>query len=162
MTTPQRWMILGGLAVFLLGLGFGVVHTFLVDHETLLRVKEDYRSAFMAAAEGKDGEAQVALEEAKTANYNFVRSIDTHTHLLKMASVVILIGLILPLVSWTEKTKLALALALLGSAVIFPLGVFGEIFSHSLFPQAVAAGGALLAIGSFSLILFGIFSDTRR
>jgi hypothetical protein len=117
---------------------------------------------FVAAAERNARELEATLATAQAQNYEYVRAIDVHTHLIKMASVAILIGLIFSLVQWDERQRYALAVLLISSAVIFPLGVFAEIFSRSLVPQAIAAAGALLAIASLSLILVGLNRGLRR
>lgn len=161
LTRPQRWLLVGGFLVVLLGLVYGLVYTFLVDHQTLPRLREPYRALFVAAAEKDVGGLESALAAAQAQNYEYVRAIDVHTHLIKMASLAIMIGLIFSVVQWDERQRYALAVLFLSSAVIFPLGVFAEIFSRSLIPQVVAAGGALLAIVSLGLILVGLNRGLR-
>lgn len=161
MLTGQKVLIVGGLLVSILGLCFGLVYTYLVDHQTLLVLKEDYQGAYVAAARRDSQGMQETLRETRRANYQNVRAIDVHTHLIKMASVVILVGLIFPFIRWPEGARKALAISLFAGAVVFPLGVFAEIFSDSIVPQAVAAGGALLAIASFAIILLGILHGIK-
>ncbi len=154
LTLPQKWLILGGLLLALLGLVYGLVYTYIVDHQTLPRLREHYRGAFVAAAEGDAAQVESELEEGQAMNYRYVRAIDVHTHWLKMASVAILLGLILPLVQWNRKARRALAVVFLAGGLIFPLGVFAQIVSDSVVPQAVAAGGAALAIVSVAGVLW--------
>lgn len=156
MSRPQKTLIVGGLLVVLLGLVYGMVYNFVVEHKTLPRLREQHRSVFVAAAEGNEEQVRNAFQHAKSANYRYVRAIDVHTHLIKMASVAILLGLVFSVVRWDEKQRFALAVLFLASAVVFPLGVFAEIFSTSVIPQGVAAGGALLAIASLAFILWGL------
>ncbi len=163
LTLPQKWLIVGGLLLALLGLVYGLVYTYFVDHQTLPRLREHYRGAFVAAAEGDAARVETELEEGQAMNYRYVRAIDVHTHWLKMASVAILLGLILPLVQWNRKTRQVLALLFLAGGVIFPLGVFAQVVTDSVVPQAVAALGAALAIVSVAGVLWRliILPDSR-
>lgn len=156
MTAIQRIVLSGGMALTLLGLLFGLVYGLQVGHETLLVLKEPYREAFVAAARSQPERAAAALQQGQTGSYQSVRAVDVHTHWIKMATLVILIGIILPLVGWKEKQKRGLALLLLAGAFFFPLGVFLEIFSRALLPQALAAGGAVVSIAAVLLIFAGL------
>ncbi len=162
MSASQKWLIQGGIFLILLGLVYGLAHTFLVQHGTLPVLRESYREAFTAAAQGQLERSQASLEQAKKMNYRYVRVIDVHTHVIKLATLLILIGLLYPQVSWGKRTKSLLAMGFVTGTWLFPAGVFAEIFSTSTFPKALAAGGALLAIGSFALILLGIARGIRQ
>lgn len=162
LTRAQQWLIVGGLLVVLLGLVYGIVYNLRVEHQTLPRLREQHRGIFLAAAQKESVQVQEALAVAQMANYQYVRAIDVHTHLIKMASVSILLGLIFSLVKWDEKLRIALAVLFVSTAVVFPLGVFAQIFSTSVLLQTVAAGAALLAIGSLGFIIWGLARGLRK
>jgi hypothetical protein len=157
MTASQRWLIFSGLVLAAAGMVFGFVYTYAVDHQTLPLLREAYREAFTAAAANDATTSQAALERAGAMNYKYVRIVDVHTHLIKLATVLLLAGLVYPLVAWSEKIKKLAALCFVAGSLIFPSGVFLENFSSSLVPKAAAGGGALLAIASFAVILAGLF-----
>jgi hypothetical protein len=162
MTASQRWLIFSGLALVTAGMVFGFVYTYAVDHQTLPLLREAYRDAFTGAAAHDALASQAALEQAGVMNYRYVRIVDVHTHVIKLATVLLLAGLVYPLVGWSEKTKKVAALCFVAGSVIFPTGVFAEIFSRSMVPKAAAAGGALLVIVSFAVILTGLFQGLSQ
>jgi hypothetical protein len=147
MNREQKWLVTGGLLLITVGLVFGVVYGWLVGHGTLLVLKESYGSALRAAAGGDAAEMRSGAQAGQEANYRLVRAVDVHTHIIKMGTVVLLAGLLWPLLGSARKTRVALGL--IGGAVVFPLGVFLEIYTHSMAAQAVAAIGAAVAILSF-------------
>lgn len=157
MTASQRWLIFSGLVLAATGMIFGFVYTYAVDHQTLPLLREAYREAFTAAAANDATASQAALERAGAMNYKYVRIVDVHTHIIKLATVLLLAGLVYPLVAWSEKIKKLAAVCFVAGSLIFPSGVFLENFSSSLVPKAAAGAGALLAIVSFAVILLGLF-----
>lgn len=156
MNTVQRWVIVAGLGIILTGLSLGLIYNFLVGHETLLALKDSYQEAFVAAAEGNGQVSGIELEKSQKRVFQYVRAIDVHTHLIKMASLAVLVAIISPCSGWGPKTNSRLTVSLLTSAGLFPLGVFAEIFSKSILSQGIAAGGALLGIGAFTLFVLGM------
>lgn len=157
MTASQRWLIFSGLALAGAGMVFGFVYTYAVDHQTLPLLREAYRDAFTAAASNDAGSSQAALERAGAINHKYVRLVDVHTHVIKLAIVILLAGLVYPLVGLSEKTKKLAACCFVVGSLIYPLGVFAEVSSASLVPKVAAGGGALLVIASFAVILAGLF-----
>ena len=78
------------------------------------------------------------------------------THIIKLATVLLLVALVYPLVSLPEKRKQTLAIVLITGICVFPLGVLAEIKVRGRSAQAVAAVGALLVILSFGGIVWGL------
>ena len=148
MSRGQSWLLKGGLVLIMGGLLFGLVYGWCVEHGTLLVLKDSYGTAVRAAADGNAEEMKAGLATGSEANYKLVRAVDVHTHFIKMGTVLLLAGLLWPLVG--DGKALTIAGAMIGGAVIFPFGVFLEIYTHSLIGQGVAALGAGLAILSFA------------
>ena len=153
----QRRLILSGVFLMLIGVIYGAIHTYMVDHETLLVLRETYQEAFLSAAAGDMAAAEQSLENAKAANYRYVRAIDTHTHVIKLATLVILIALVYPLLGWSEGVRRWLSRGFVTGVVLFPLGLFLQIYAESIVLRGLAAVGALLVIASFTLVVVGLF-----
>jgi len=161
MNSPEKTLLTGGMLLLVAGLLFGAVYGYLVQHETLLVLRESYRTLLAASAAGDQSATQAALERARRMNYVYVRAVDVHTHLIKMASVVLLIGLVYPMVAFSERARRALAALFLAGAWLFPLGVFAEIFWQGLLPQMLAAAGASAAIAALAGIVGGLYRGLR-
>ena len=163
MSREQKWLVTGGLLLITAGLVFGLVYGWLVEHGTLLVLKESYGAALRAAAAGDASEMRSGAQAGQEANYRLVRAVDVHTHIIKMGTVVLLAGLLWPLLGSARKTSVALGL--MGGAVVFPLGVLLEIYTHSTAAQAVAATGvglALFSFGDFCRRLFSAEKDSSK
>lgn len=152
MNREQRLLITAGLALVIAGLLFGFVYGYFVQHGTLLVLKESHRAALRSAATGDWGSLRKSLQTGAEINYQLLRAVDVHTHLVKVATWVVLAGLFWPLLGWQKIDSRLVALALLGGAVFFPMGVFAEIYTHSVLAKALAAGGATLVILSSARI----------
>ena len=161
MKSPEKTLLTGGILLLVAGLLFGAIYGYLVEHQTLLVLRESYRTLITASAEGDQPAAQAALELARRMNYLYVRAVDVHTHLIKLASVVLLVGMVYPFVALSERARRALAALFLGGAWLFPAGVFGEIFLSGIVPQALAAAGATAAIAGLAEIMAGLFRGLR-
>jgi hypothetical protein len=59
-------------------------------------------------------------------------------------------------VHFSERSKFFLALELLAGAVIFPLGVLLQTFSHGPVSRAVAIAGSGFLIAALAAVAFGV------
>ena len=162
MKSPEKVLLGGGLLLLVAGLLFGAGYGYVVQHQTLLVLRESYRDLLASSAAGDAAGAQAALAQAQRMNYAYVRAVDVHTHMIKLASVVLLVGLMYPLVALSDTARRRLAILFLAGSWLFPAGVFTEIFSHRLLPQALAAGGALLVVASLAGIVLGLWRGLRQ
>jgi uncharacterized membrane protein YgdD (TMEM256/DUF423 family) len=153
----QKRLLLFAIAVMLGSSLFGALYAYRVEHQTLLTMRESYRGAFLAAAKGELRRGQALLGQAEEMNRRRVRHIDAHTHFIKLSTLVLLIALAYPVIGFAQRTRAALATGLLAGAVLFPAGVFLQVYSGSVLFRALAAFGALLAIACFALLAVGLF-----
>lgn len=165
MKSPQRILLVGGLLIIVVGLVYGAAYNWLVGYDTLTTLRESYGAAVWAAASGDEATFGQALARGKQMNYRYVRVVDVHTHLIKVASLVLLLGLLYPLIPDPSKAVVRWVLVLVVGTVLFPLGVFLEIVTSSILAQAVAALGALMVITAFAALFLnisrGLPSETR-
>jgi hypothetical protein len=152
MSTTQRSLLLAALALMLFGVAYGTLYTYRVEHQTLLVLREGYQEAFASAAARDLESAKGELAAAKRANQDYVRSVHIHTHLIKLAIVVLLLALMIPLVPDNSVRSARLATGLVIGILLFTLGVYLQGYSVGMIPESIAATGALLIIGCFAYL----------
>ncbi|HSA93319.1 MAG TPA: hypothetical protein VLE48_09940 [Terriglobales bacterium] len=162
MKSPEKVLLGGGMLLLVAGLLFGAAYGYLVEHQPLLVLRESYRDLLASSAAGDVAGAQAALTQAQRMNYAYVRAVDVHTHTLKLANVILLVGLFYPMVALSEVMRRRLAILFVAASWLFPAGVFAEIFSPGILPQALAAAGAALAVASLAGIVLGLWRGLRQ
>ena len=153
----QRSLAAGALALILLSSAGGLVHALCVEHETLLGLREHHQPAFIHAAQGDMPAAQAEMRRAIDTNFRYVRVIDAHTHVIKLASLAMLLAFLLPLLPLGGRWRNRVAAGFLCGAILFPGGVLLQVWMPGLVFQAVAALGALLVIGAMGMTVLGTF-----
>ncbi|MCI0354576.1 MAG: hypothetical protein L0099_05995 [Acidobacteria bacterium] len=161
MKSPERTLLTGGMMLLVAGLLLGAIYGYRVEHQTLLVLRESYRTLLTASAAGDQVAARSALERARRMNYVYVRAVDVHTHLIKLGSVVLLVGLAYPFVALSDRSRRRLARLFLTGAWLFPAGVFAEIFVAGIVPQGLAAAGATAAVAGLAGITAGLYRGLR-
>jgi hypothetical protein len=146
MAGAQRNLILAGLVLILASSVGGIWYAFAVEHESLLLLREQYQAAFTAAAADDMAAALEALGEGQRANYRYVRMIDAHTHVIKLASLLILVGLLMSALVWSDETRRRLAWLLGIGVVLFPLSVLSQTYVSGPMFKVGAALGAIMII----------------
>lgn len=154
----QRSLAVGALALMLLSSAGGLLHGLTVNHETLLRLREHHQPAFAHAAQGQMGAARSELQQAIRHNFRYVRIIDAHTHVIKLATLALLLSFIVPLLPLTDRGRRALAGAFMAGALLFPGGVLGQVWVPGAIFQSIAALGAGLVIAAMGTVVLGLFS----
>ena len=161
MTGTQRNVSIAALILLCIGVGLGFVHAWQVNHSTLLVLREQYKEGWLARTTQSTATADDLLRAAKQMNYRYLRIVDAHAHIIKLATVLLLVALIQPLVRLSEARKRALAATFVVGSCIFPIGVLAEISVKGWPPQAVAAFGAVLVMLSFAGLLYGLLLGTH-
>ena len=154
MSGSRRLLILGGIALALWGMGYGLWYAVFAEHQALNGIGSSLAAAFDASASRNPGAAETALNNYKGAKYVYDRQVDIHSHWIGLAMLLIVIGIGFDRVRFAEGHKLLLALALLSGAVIFPFGVMLQTFDHGPTPRAIAIlGSALVMVGLAGITL---------
>jgi hypothetical protein len=146
MTVSRKLLIFGGLTLAIWGMGYGIWYAVFVEHQTLDGLGTALATGFMRAAEHRMAESQAALAEATARSFVYVRQVDAHGHWIGLGLLLLILGIAFDRVTFGERTRRCLALALLGGAILFPLGVLLETWNRGVGPQAVAVVGSALAI----------------
>jgi len=112
-------------------------------------------ASFSAAAERNARAAQSALEQYRKRKYDYDRHVDVHGHWIGLAMLLIVLGIGLDRVSFSEQVKMLLATALVLGSFLFPLGVLLETLNHGSEPRALAVAGSALVIVSLAGMTLG-------
>jgi hypothetical protein len=155
MSASRKLLVIGGLALALWGMAYGLYYAVFVEHQTLDRIGGALAAGFARAAERKMPEAQASLDAYAQAQFVYVRQVDVHSHWIGLAMILFVLGIAFDRVGFSERQRFAWAMALLIGSVIFPLGVLLETADRGPGPKAVAILGSALIIVSLAAIAWG-------
>lgn len=156
MSAARRLLLLGGIALAIWGMAYGLWYAVFAEHQALDGIGASLTALFSAAAERNDPGAAAAFHSYVEAKYAYDRQVDVHSHWIGLATLLVVIGLGFDRVGFSNRLKMMLAIGLLCGAFVFPLGVLLQTLSHGAFPRAVAIGGSALVIGSLTVTIFGL------
>jgi hypothetical protein len=148
MLGARRLLIVGGLALTLLGMGYGMWYAVFLEHQELGSIGETLAAGFTAAAERNPAAADAALKKYQELKYGYDRHVDVHGHWIGLAMLLILLGIAYDRVEFGERIKVFLAVGLLLGSFLFPLGVLLQTFSHDSAPRGLAVIGSAMIITS--------------
>jgi len=147
MNLARRILIVGGIALALWGMAYGLWYAVFAEHQALDGIGGSLSTAFASAAERHPERVQAALGEYRETKYVYDRQVDVHSHWIGLAMILIILGIGLNRVIFSDRVKLALSWAAFLGAVFFPLGVLLQTADHGALPRAIAViGSALLVI----------------
>jgi hypothetical protein len=157
MSTARKTLFFGGLILGAFGMLYGLHYALFVEHQTLDRMGGSLAAAFVHAAEGHLPESESALESYASTKYDYVRQVDSHSHWIGLAMLLIVMGAIFDQVAFGDRVKFWLAVALLLGAVAFPLGVMCQTLSHgAFFSSALAAVGSASVTIALAAVAWGL------
>lgn len=161
MSAPRRILILGGIALAVWGMAYGLWYAAFVEHQTLDSIGASLTSAFTAAAQRDSNGAAASFAQYRDAKYAYDRQVDVHSHWIGLAMLLILLGICFDRVNWSPPLQVLLTLSLLLGAILFPLGVQLQIWSHGPFPRAIAIAGSALEIAALLAMVVGFFRSSH-
>jgi len=156
MSGARGLLLAGGIALALWGMGYGLWYAAFAEHQALEEIGASLSTAFSSAAQREAAQSGVALLRYKESKYIYDRRVDVHSHWIGLAMVLIVVGLCFDKVSFSESTKIWLAVGLLAGACVFPLGVLFQVYDHGPLPRILAISGSALEIGSLCFIALGL------
>jgi hypothetical protein len=148
MNGARRLLLLGGIALVLWGMSYGLWYAVFAEHQALDGIGSSLASGFSAAAQRDSGAAADALRQYREAKYVYDRQVDVHGHWIGLAMLLIVLGVGFDRVEFSRRPKFLLALGLFLGAIIFPLGVLLQTVSHGPAPRAVAIAASAMIIVS--------------
>jgi hypothetical protein len=156
----RRLLIIGGIALAVWGMSYGLWYAVFAEHQALDNIGVSLAGSFAAAAERNPAVAESSLQKYREAKYVYDRQVDVHGHWIGLAMLLIVLGIGFDRIDFSEPVKLLLAVSLLLGAVVFPLGVLLQTMSHGPFPRAVAVAGSALVIAGLAGSALGAMRHT--
>ena len=153
--SARRILLLGGIALAILGMSYGLWYAVFAEHQALDGIGHSLASGFQGAAERNSAAAENSLLQYRQAKYAYDRQVDVHGHWIGLAMLLIVLAIAFDHVALSEKLKLLLAWALFLGATLFPLGVLMQTWSHGALPRAVAILGSALVMAALTGIVLG-------
>lgn len=148
MTASRRLLIYGGIALVLWAMAYGLVYAVFVEHQALDRMGGSLTEALVAWSQRSPDRAETSLRAYAVASYVYVRHVDAHSHWSGLAILLLLFGLAIDNVGFSERVRIALAAALVAGSVTFPLGVLLQTLDSPDVGQLLAIfGSGLVTIG---------------
>jgi hypothetical protein len=156
MSTASKLLIFGGLILAAFGMLYGLHYALLVEHQTLDRMGGSLATAFVAAAERNFPTTQLAIDEYAKTKYDYVRQVDAHSHWIGLAMLMVVLGVVVERLAFTERTRFYIALALTLGSFSFPGAVILQTFTHgSPLSLALALAGSAMVIGAMAAAAVG-------
>jgi hypothetical protein len=155
MSEARRLLVLGGIALALWGMSYGLWYAVFAEHQALDNIGGSLAAGFGGAAQRDSGAALAALSQYREAKYVYDRQVDVHGHWIGLAMLLIILGIGFDRVAFSKRLQFLLALGLFLGAVIFPLGVLLQTVSHGPGPRAVAIAGSAMIIASLAGSVWG-------
>src|ERR1700687_5934739 len=92
MSGSRRLLIVGGIALALWGMAYGLWDAVFAEHQALNGIGASLATAFDAAASRNHGAAEIAFRNYKEAKYIYDRQVDVHWHWIGLAMLLIVVG----------------------------------------------------------------------
>jgi len=156
MTDSRKLLVLGGMALAVIGMLYGLYYAVFMEHQALDQMGGSLARAFASAAARDSSESQTALQAYASTKYDYVRQVDAHSHWIGLGMLMILLGALFGRVNFSEAIRQAIAISLLAGSAVFPLAVILQTYHHgSLMFKAVAAVGPGLVIVGLTATAWG-------
>ncbi len=156
MSSSRRLLIIGGIALAVWGMSYGLWYAVLAEHQALDNIGASLARSFAAAADRHPAVMEASLQQYREGKYIYDRQVDVHGHWIGLAMLLIVLGIGFDRVNFSERLKLILALGLLLGAAIFPLGVLLQTVSHGPLPRAIAIAGSAFVIAGLACAALGV------
>jgi hypothetical protein len=161
MSGSRRVLIVGGIALAVWGMSYGLWYAVFAEHQALDSMGASLAGGFAAAAQRNPAVMQASLERYREAKYVYDRQVDVHGHWIGLAMLLIVLGIGFDRVNFPEGMKKLLAGGLLVGAVVFPLGVLLQTMSHGAAPRGIAIVGSGLVIAGMLGTAIGVVRPAR-
>jgi len=155
MSAARKILLLGGIALAAWGMGYGLWYAVFAEHQALNQIGSSLAQGYSAAAQRNPQKAHDFLLDYQQAKFVYDRQVDVHGHWIGLAMVLIVLGIGLDRISFSERIKAVLSFAALLGSVLFPLSVLLQTVDHGDGPRALAIVGSALVIGALAIFALG-------
>lgn len=161
MSMARKMLLIGGLTLAAVGMLYGLHYALFVEHQTLDRMGGALQESFVNAAERRPAEAHAAVDAYAATKYGYVRQVDLHSHWIGLAMLLILLGVSLDHLAFSNRMRTAIAIALLVGSFLFPLGVILQTVSRNTSPaSALAIFGSATVTIALAAVVWGFWRFT--
>lgn len=161
MSPSRKVLLLGGLALVLWSMGYGLWYALFDEHQTLEGMGASLAQGFVAAAERDSSASQQHIARYAAIKYEYVREVDVHSHWGGLAMVLFVLALFFDRVAVSERSRTMLAWSLLVGAAAFPAGVILQTVITGPFPRLLAATGATLVTVALAIVALKLAPGSR-
>ena len=161
MNRARKVLIFGGTLLAAFGMLYGLHYAVFVEHQTLDGMGGSLARAFTNAAERRGDDSQLALTAYRDIKYTYVRQVDVHSHWIGLAMLMIVLGVVFDEVTFGERARFAIALAMLLGSIVFPLGVILQTARMARLGSVLAIAGSALVIGALGATAVGFMKDDK-
>ena len=155
MNASRKILVIGGLLLSLWGMSYGLYYALFIEHQTLETIGSALASSFTSASQRKMEASRVNLESYTLASFDYARQVDVHSHWIGFGMLLIGLGIIFNRVSFAERFRISLALALLVGSAVFPFGVILQTMDRGPGPRVIASIGAGLVTAALAVVAVG-------
>lgn len=159
---PGKLLVVSGVALAVWGMSFGLYYALFAEHQTLDKIGGSLAEGFIEGAKGDLIAAHAALRTYADTQFNYVRSVDVHSHWIGLAMMLIVFGIAFDRGGLTMSRRMLFEWLLVIGSVTFPLGVSLQTIDRGITPQAVAAIGAGLVIIALAAVAMGFVHSERN
>jgi heme/copper-type cytochrome/quinol oxidase subunit 4 len=162
--SSRRLLVLGGIALILVGMIFGDIFAVFILHQNASRVGTSLAAAAHAALAGNSPAVLVYFQNVGGFLENRGTKVDTHVHMISFGYLALMLAVLQPWVAFSQSAKKAIAWIFLVGAAVLPVGVFlihyvGLAYSPLKtigWASTVADFGGLLVLLSTGAFLVGL------
>lgn len=155
MSTSKRVLLIGGIALAIWGMAYGLWYAVFAEHQALDGIGAALAASFSHAAHRDLPGVQAAMAAYRETKYVYDRQVDVHGHWIGLAMLLVLVGIGFDRVAFSERVRFLLAVGLLVGAVLFPLGVLLQTMDRGALPRALAIVGSGLVIAALAGVALG-------
>src|ERR1700681_1810683 len=110
MSRSRRVLIIGGIALAVWGMGYGLQYAVFAEHQALDSIGWSLATGFAAAGDGNPAAMGVSPDRYREEKYVYCRQVDAHGHWIGLAMLLIVVGIRFDRVHFSEHSKFFLAL----------------------------------------------------
>jgi hypothetical protein len=155
MSAARKTLLVGGIALAVWGMSYGLWYAVFAEHQALDHIGSSLAAGFGGAADRNSALSERALHQYQQAKYVYDRQVDVHGHWIGLAMVLIVLGIGLDRLAFSERVKILLSASALLGSFLFPLGVLLQTLDRGNGPRALAVFGSALVIGAFGTFALG-------
>jgi hypothetical protein len=153
--SARRLLVIGGIALIVMGMLFGDVFAVFVLHPNADRIGQALLAATRAVSAGDAAAVGRNFAAIGDALENRGTKVDAHLHLVDFGYLALLLAIVMPYVAWSEPAKKRLAALLVTGAVVLPVSVFAIHYAGLAYsPLATIGWASIIAdAGGFLVIV---------